>query len=95
VRLSLQLVALGMLRAYKRLLSPMLPAACRYVPTCSDFASEAIERHGALRGGWLALGRLLRCHPLAGAGYDPVPLDSRVFSRCRPLTSRALHTGER
>jgi len=49
-------------------------AACGlpYVPTCSEYAMEAVERHGALRGGWMALGRLLRCHPLAGAGYDPV-----------------------
>jgi putative membrane protein insertion efficiency factor len=65
-------VTLQLLRAYKWAISPMLPAACRYVPTCSEYAMEAVERYGALRGGWMALGRLLRCHPLAGAGYDPV-----------------------
>ncbi len=65
-------VTLQLLRAYKWAISPMLPAACRYVPTCSEYAMEAVERYGALRGGWMALGRLLRCHPLARAGYDPV-----------------------
>ena len=65
-------VALQLLRAYKRAISPQLPTACRYVPTCSEYAMEAVERYGAVRGGWLALTRLLRCHPFAGAGYDPV-----------------------
>ena len=61
------------LRTYKRFVSPALPHSCRYVPTCSEYAIEAIEQHGALRGSWLALRRLLRCHPFAGAGYDPPP----------------------
>ena len=65
------------LRLYKRLISPMLPHACRFVPTCSEYALEAVERHGALRGSWLAVGRLLRCHPFAHAGFDPVPQESR------------------
>lgn len=64
------------LRGYKRWISPMLPHACRFVPTCSEYAVEAVERHGALRGSWLAVTRLLRCHPLARAGYDPVPLET-------------------
>jgi uncharacterized protein len=67
-----RVAALQLLRAYKWAVSPMLPVACRYVPTCSEYAMEAVERFGLLRGGWLALGRLLRCHPLAGSGYDPV-----------------------
>jgi putative membrane protein insertion efficiency factor len=63
---------LQLLRAYKWAVSPLLPPSCRFVPTCSEFAMEAVERHGALRGGWMAMGRLLRCHPLARGGYDPV-----------------------
>ena len=62
-----------MLRCYKRFISPMLPHACRFVPTCSEYAMEAIEHHGVLRGCVLAAGRLLRCHPFARAGYDPPP----------------------
>jgi len=62
-----------LLRGYKRWISPMLPHACRFVPTCSEYALEAIERYGALRGSWLAVTRLLRCHPFARAGHDPVP----------------------
>lgn len=65
-------VTLQLLGAYKRAISPMLPMACRYVPTCSEYAMEAVERYGAVRGGWMAAGRILRCHPLAGSGYDPV-----------------------
>lgn len=63
----------GLLRLYKRLLSPLLPPSCRYVPTCSEYALEAVERHGAMRGGIMALVRILRCHPFARGGYDPVP----------------------
>jgi len=61
-----------LLRGYKWALSPMLPASCRYVPTCSEYAMEAVERYGALRGGWMAMARLLRCHPFVKGGYDPV-----------------------
>jgi len=64
-----------LLWGYKRLISPMLPHACRFVPTCSEYGMEAVERHGAMRGSLLAVGRLLRCHPFARAGYDPVPND--------------------
>jgi putative membrane protein insertion efficiency factor len=61
-----------MLRAYKWAISPMFPPACRYVPTCSEYAMEAVERFGALRGGVMAARRVLRCHPLARGGHDPV-----------------------
>lgn len=66
-------VMLQLLKGYKRWISPMLPPSCRYVPTCSEYAMEAIEVHGALRGSALALGRLLRCHPFVRGGHDPVP----------------------
>jgi uncharacterized protein len=62
-----------LIRAYQLLISPLLPLSCRYLPTCSDYAIEALAVHGALRGGGLALRRLARCHPWGGYGYDPVP----------------------
>ena len=67
-----QRAALFLLRAYKWAISPMFPPACRYVPTCSEYAMEAVERYGALRGSFMALIRLLRCQPFAKGGYDPV-----------------------
>jgi putative membrane protein insertion efficiency factor len=69
-------VVLAPLRFYRTGISPLRPPACRYVPSCSAYAVEAIERFGVLRGGWLALRRLLRCHPFHAGGHDPVP--SRV-----------------
>lgn len=62
-----------LIRAYQLLVSPWLGPACRFEPSCSGYAREAVERHGVLRGGWLAMRRLLRCHPFGGCGYDPVP----------------------
>ena len=61
------------IRVYQWTLSPILGPNCRYLPSCSDYALEAIERHGAVQGLWMALRRLLRCHPWAAGGYDPVP----------------------
>ena len=66
--------AVGALRLYKRFISPVLPPACRFTPTCSEYAAEAIEKHGILRGGTLAVRRLGRCGPWHPGGYDPVPL---------------------
>lgn len=66
-------VLIGLVRFYQGAVSPHFPPACRYTPTCSSYAIEALRRHGALRGSWLALKRLLRCHPWGGSGYDPVP----------------------
>jgi putative membrane protein insertion efficiency factor len=63
----------GSIRLYQLTLSPWLGRACRYEPTCSAYAMEAIETHGARRGLWLAAKRIARCHPWGGAGYDPVP----------------------
>lgn len=69
----MRFLAVGLLRLYKLLLSPFLPAACRFYPSCSQYAAEAIEKHGVLRGGILAAKRLVRCHPLDPGGVDPVP----------------------
>jgi len=71
--MTLRTMLIAMLRGYKRFISPLLPPACRYQPTCSEYAMDAIELHGVLRGGWMALRRLLRCHPFSRGGFDPVP----------------------
>lgn len=65
--------AAGILVGYKRFLSPLLPPACRFHPTCSEYARESILRHGFLRGAWLSIKRLSRCHPFHPGGFDPVP----------------------
>ena len=65
-------ILLALLRLYKLAISPLLPPSCRFVPTCSEYASEAVSRYGALRGSWMGLRRLLRCHPFHPGGYDPV-----------------------
>jgi len=69
---------LAVLRAYKRVLSPFLGQHCRFVPTCSEYAAGAVERFGAFRGSWMALRRLLKCHPLHPGGFDPVPEKNEV-----------------
>ncbi len=61
------------IRLYQMFISPLLPPSCRFTPTCSQYAIEALRRHGPFKGSWLALRRLLRCHPWGGSGYDPVP----------------------
>ncbi len=64
---------LWLIRVYQKGISPLSPPACRFIPTCSQYAAEAIERFGVFKGGYLALRRLLRCHPFHKGGYDPVP----------------------
>jgi putative membrane protein insertion efficiency factor len=73
IRTALQRVLVLGVRAYQVGLSPLLPASCRYIPTCSEYAIEALSRHGPWRGSWLAVKRILRCHPFRQGGYDPVP----------------------
>ena len=96
-----RLVGGGLLRAiavYQRLLSPVLPAVfgpacgCRFYPTCSHYAAEAVRVHGPGRGAWLALRRLVRCTPLSAGGHDPVPLPSPRRASLPPVCARVART---
>ena len=62
-----------LVRIYQYLISPILPSSCRYTPTCSHYTLEALKTHGLFKGGWLAVKRIISCHPWGGSGYDPVP----------------------
>lgn len=77
-------VLMWLVRGYRLLVSPFIPPSCRYTPTCSEYAIEALQRHGALKGGWLAIRRIGRCHPWGSEGYDPVPgSDPRHDEGCK------------
>lgn len=83
---------IGFLKAYRMLISPLYGQVCRYHPSCSAYALGAVSEHGALRGGWLAVRRLTRCHPWAAGGYDPVPpVRQRPSRSARP--SRTVSVG--
>ena len=69
----LRFILISVVRFYQLAISPLFPASCRYFPSCSAYAIEALERHGALRGSWLTIRRIGRCHPFRAGGYDPVP----------------------
>jgi uncharacterized protein len=69
----MKILLLLLVKSYRRFISPFFPPSCRFQPTCSTYALEAIEKHGSLKGGWLAIQRILRCHPFHPGGYDPVP----------------------
>ena len=73
MRRFLQWLLLGLIRFYQRAISPYFPPCCRYTPTCSQYALEAIRKYGPFKGGYLALRRILRCNPFHPGGYDPVP----------------------
>lgn len=78
----LLLILVGLVRAYRWGVSPFIIPSCRFAPSCSEYALEALIRFGALRGGYLAVRRILRCHPWGGTGYDPVPESSPPMPRC-------------
>jgi len=73
VKNPLAVVTILLIKAYRAVVSPLLPPTCRFTPTCSSYALTAIERHGLARGGWLAVKRISRCHPWNPGGHDPVP----------------------
>ncbi|MDE6771337.1 MAG: membrane protein insertion efficiency factor YidD [Muribaculaceae bacterium] len=73
MRKAMSKIMVALIRFYQGAISPMTPAACRFQPTCSQYAVEAIQKHGPLKGLWLAVKRISRCHPWGGSGYDPVP----------------------
>lgn len=83
-------ILLALIRCYRYLLSPWIGASCRFWPTCSAYSMNAIERHGALRGGWMTLARLARCHPYSAGGVDPVPEHFRWRCWCGDVHSTAL-----
>lgn len=73
---ALTLAAIRTISVYQHMISPVLPRACRFAPSCSEYARQAIVNHGLSRGGWLAVRRVLRCHPLHPGGFDPPPMPS-------------------
>ena len=83
----LRRLAILPIRLYQVALSPLIGPRCRYQPTCSHYAVEALQKHGTLRGGWLALKRIGRCHPWGGSGYDPVPPPRQPSSGSRAAAS--------
>jgi len=86
LRAGLAASLVGLVRLYQWTISPILGPNCRYQPTCSAYAVEAIQRHGPLRGIWLAVGRIGRCHPWGGMGYDPVPPRADKPTHAREIT---------
>ena len=94
----MKFLALSLLRLYKRWVSPAFPPSCRYVPTCSEYALEAVERYGVVCGGAMAVWRVLRCHPFVQGGYDPVvkePPESHPFAKkVNDWHSRTLTTND-
>lgn len=75
---SMRMVCLGLIRVYQLVLSPILGGACRYYPSCSEYAMQAIRRFGVIRGGWMGIKRIVRCNPWVAGGYDPCPAHNKA-----------------
>lgn len=91
---ALRRVLIGLVLVYQYGISPLIGPRCRFWPTCSNYAIEAIQIHGPVRGGWLALRRILRCHPFCAGGVDPVPPAGASCSHCRNHDSKSDHESE-
>lgn len=87
-------ILVGLLKAYRFAISPLYGQVCRYHPTCSAYALEAVQTHGALRGTWLAMRRVARCHPWAAGGLDPVPPHKNRRSSAPPSSLTTPNTGD-
>ncbi|MGD1906269.1 MAG: membrane protein insertion efficiency factor YidD [Leptolyngbyaceae cyanobacterium] len=84
---------LGLIKGYRLLISPLFPSVCRFTPSCSQYALEAVDRFGPLRGSWLALRRISRCHPFNPGGYDPVPTNQQGLAQSNSDTCcNTVHT---
>ena len=94
MRATLSALLIAPIRVYQWTLSPLLGVNCRYAPSCSEYAAEAIAAHGPLRGLWLAARRISRCHPWGGSGYDPVPSASCHHPVARLVTNSPRHAAE-
>ena len=79
---------IALVKFYRKYISPLRPPCCRYYPTCSQYALEALEKYGALKGGWLALRRILRCNPFGGSGIDEVPDKFKWNCWCRDCSDQ-------
>ncbi|HID03352.1 MAG TPA: membrane protein insertion efficiency factor YidD [Desulfobacterales bacterium] len=86
----MQKIPIGLIRGYRYIISPLLPPSCRFTPTCSRYAIEAIQSHGTLRGILLACGRIFRCHPFCQGGYDPVPHVHGCKSECQKKSCKEI-----
>lgn len=71
--MTMKIILIVLIKGYRKFISPLFPPSCRFQPTCSQYSLEAIERFGPIKGSWLGIKRILRCHPLHPGGYDPVP----------------------
>jgi len=80
IKRTVRAIIIGVIKAYRYLISPFFPSSCRFTPTCSEYALEAVSEHGAVRGAWLSVKRIGRCHPLGSNGFDPVPSQSKTPS---------------
>ncbi len=82
-------ILVGMVKVYKHLISPWTPSACRHIPTCSTYAVQALQAHGPIKGGWLSIKRLSKCHPWGTEGYDPVPEHAKPLIDVKHLKTKS------